>query len=55
MGWLAQAYLDYPLCKEELVLISLSWWLALMCYLNEWRAETRVRSEFTACADVFIR
>jgi hypothetical protein len=34
--------------KEAPALILLAWWLGLMCYVEEWWIETRVRSECTA-------
>lgn len=48
MGRLEPAYLDCLLSKEPPALVLLAWWLALMSYLDEWWAETRVRSECTA-------
>lgn len=48
MGRLEPEYLDCLLQKEPPALVLLAWWLALMSYLDEWWAETRVRSECTA-------
>lgn len=48
MGRLEPPYLDLLLRKDPAALLVLSWWLALMCKVDEWWAETRVRSECTA-------
>lgn len=48
MGRLETPYTDLLLRKDTAALLILSYWLALMCKVNEWWAETRVRSECTA-------
>ncbi|KAJ5156408.1 hypothetical protein N7492_009211 [Penicillium capsulatum] len=48
MGRLESPYLDRLLQKDTGALLILAWWLALMCKIDEWWAETRVRSECTA-------
>lgn len=48
MGRLEAPYTDRLLQKDPAALIILAWWLALMCSIDDWWAETRVRSECTA-------
>lgn len=48
MGRLEPEYYDCLLRKDPPALVLLSWWLALMCIVEEWWIETRIRSECTA-------
>lgn len=48
MGRIENPYYECLGRKEPAALILLAWWLGLMCYVEEWWVETRVRSECTA-------
>lgn len=48
MGRLEPAYFACLERKEPPALILLAWWLALMCYADQWWMDIRVRSECTA-------
>ncbi|KAJ5410128.1 uncharacterized protein N7487_004487 [Penicillium crustosum] len=48
MGRLENPYYECLLRKETPALVLLAWWLGLMCYVEEWWVEMRVRSECTA-------
>ncbi|KAJ5842712.1 Aflatoxin biosynthesis regulatory protein [Penicillium rubens] len=48
MGRLEGPFYECLLRKEPAALVLLAWWLGLMCYVEQWWVETRVRSECTA-------
>lgn len=48
MGRIENPYYECLARKEPAALVLLAWWLGLMCYVEEWWVETRVRSECTA-------
>lgn len=48
MGRLENPFYDALLRKEVPALVLLAWWLGLMCSVEEWWVEVRVRSECTA-------
>ncbi|CAG8898031.1 unnamed protein product [Penicillium egyptiacum] len=48
MGRLENPFYECLLRKEPPALVLLAWWLGLMCYVEEWWVEMRVRSECTA-------
>ncbi|KAJ9480978.1 hypothetical protein VN97_g12536 [Penicillium thymicola] len=48
MGRLENPFYECLLRKETPALVLLAWWLGLMCYVEEWWVEMRVRSECTA-------
>ncbi|KAJ5436034.1 Aflatoxin biosynthesis regulatory protein [Penicillium cf. griseofulvum] len=48
MGRLESPFYECLLRKEPAALVLLAWWLGLMCYVEEWWVEMRVRSECTA-------
>ncbi|KAJ5163144.1 Aflatoxin biosynthesis regulatory protein [Penicillium coprophilum] len=48
MGRLENPFYECLLRKEPRALVLLAWWLGLMCYVEEWWVEMRVRSECTA-------
>lgn len=48
MGRIESPFFECLWKKEAPALILLAWWLGLMCYVEEWWVETRVRSECTA-------
>ncbi|KAJ5959945.1 Aflatoxin biosynthesis regulatory protein [Penicillium vulpinum] len=48
MGRLENPFYECLLRKETPALVVLAWWLGLMCYVEEWWVEMRVRSECTA-------
>ncbi|KAJ5514562.1 Aflatoxin biosynthesis regulatory protein [Penicillium fimorum] len=47
-GRLESPFYECLLRKEPAALVLLAWWLGLMCYVDEWWVEMRVRSECTA-------
>lgn len=48
MGRIENPFYECLCRKETPALILLAWWLGLMCSVEEWWVETRVRSECTA-------
>lgn len=48
MGRLENPFYECLIRKETPALVLLAWWLGLMCYVEEWWVEMRVRSECTA-------
>ncbi|KAJ5534636.1 hypothetical protein N7527_000890 [Penicillium freii] len=48
MGRLENPFYECLIRKETPALVLLAWWLGLMCYVEEWWIEMRVRSECTA-------
>lgn len=48
MGRLESPFYECLLRKEAPALVLLAWWLGLMCFVEEWWVEVRVRSECTA-------
>lgn len=46
---LGPEFLQLLKCRDERALLILAYWLALMCEVNIWWVENRVRSECSAC------
>ncbi|CAG7924538.1 unnamed protein product [Penicillium olsonii] len=48
MGRIDNSFYECLCRKDTPALVLLAWWLGLMCYVEEWWVEMRVRSECTA-------